>query len=549
MASLCGLRGGSVVAVGETALAEQRTRPDYAVTVGGALAGFLELKAPGKGADPRRFKPGHDKAQWLRLQSLPNLLYTDGNEFSLWRNGERAGEIVRLGGDIETAGSALMAGAGLEALFDYFLRWEPISPRNAKELAEVSARLCRLLRDEVIEALERKAEALTTLATDWRGLLFPNASDEQFADGYAQAVTFGLLMARARGISIGTDLHRVAEGLSQSASLIGAALQLLTDNKDTRDALATSLRALQRVLDAVDWPKLSKGRSDAWLYFYEDFLEIYDNALRKQTGSYYTPPEVVSAMVALVDEALRRPGFGLPRGLATDSVIVADPATGTGTFSLGVLRHLAQRVAEDEGEGAVAGAITHALNRLVTFELQLGPFAVAQLRVFAEVAALTGAMPSTALRMFVTDTLGNPNDDGGAFPGFTAAIGRQRMAANRVKREQPITVVIGNPPYKDKAKGLGGWVEGASRKKGDYAPLDAWQPPPEWGLGAHAKHLRNLYIYFWRWASRKVFEDVPGQAEGGGSGIVAFITPPASWPGQASSACASTCASYAMKSG
>jgi hypothetical protein len=74
-------------------------------------------------------------------------------------------------------------------------------------------------------------------------------------------------MARARGIGIGADLHKVAEGLSQTASLIGAALQLLTDNKATRDALATSLRALERVLDAVDWPKLSKGRSEAWLYF------------------------------------------------------------------------------------------------------------------------------------------------------------------------------------------------------------------------------------------------------------------------------------------
>ncbi len=83
MASLCGLPGKSVVAVGETVLAEERIRPDYAVTVGGALAGFVKLKAPGKGADPRRFRSGHDKAQWLRLQSLPNLIYTDGNEFSL----------------------------------------------------------------------------------------------------------------------------------------------------------------------------------------------------------------------------------------------------------------------------------------------------------------------------------------------------------------------------------------------------------------------------------------------------------------------------------
>ena len=524
LSTLCGFGKGSVVAVGESSVADLRTRPDYAVTVQGALVGFIELKAPGKGADPRRFKDGHDKAQWQRLQSLPNLLYTDGNEFSLWQNGELAAAVVRLQGDIETSGAALVPGPGLLALFDCFLQWQPIPPRSAKELAEVSARLCRLLRDEVIEALQRKTEALTTLAHDWRGLLFPQASDAQFADGYAQAVTFGLLIARARGIPIGTDLHKVAEGLQDSASLIGAALQLLTDNQATRLALKTSLSTLERVLDAVDWPKISKGKADAWLYFYEDFLGIYDNSLRKETGSYYTPPEVVGAMVALVDQALKRPGFGLPRGLADDSVTVADPATGTGTFVLGVLRHLAACVRDDEGEGAVPASIESALKRLVAFELQLGPFAVAQLRLLAEVVALTGSLPKVAPRMYVTDTLSNPFDDGGSFPGFTAAIGRQRRDANRVKREQPITVVIGNPPYKDKAKGLGGWVEGASRQKGAYAPLDDWQPLRDWGMGAHAKHLRNLYIYFWRWASRKVFEPFDGQAEGGGHGIVAFIS-------------------------
>ena len=142
------------------------------------------------------------------------------------------------------------------------------------------------------------------------------------------------------------------------------------------------------------------------------------------------------------------------------------------------------------------------MKRLLAFELQLGPFAGAQLRVFAEAVALTGAMPKTAPRMFVTDTLGHPDDDGGRFPGFLAPIGKQRKDANRIKREEPITVVIGNPPYKEKAKGRGGWVEGEGRAKGAYAPLDDWMPPREWGVGAHSKHLRNLYVYFWRWASR-----------------------------------------------
>jgi hypothetical protein len=522
LAAVLGCAPGSVVAVGESSLAELRTRSDYAVTMHGALVGFVELKAPGKGGDPRRLKGAHDKAQWSRLQVLPNLLYTDGIEFSLWQDGSLAAPLVRLDGDIETSGHKLAPGPGLESLFEAFLQWRPQAPTSAKELAEVSARLCRLLRQEVADALARKSDALTTLATDWRELLFPTASDEQFADGYAQAVTFGLLMARARGISI-ADLHHAAVELKKTSSLIGSALQLLTDDEGTRRDLATSLRTLERVLEVVDWPKISKGRDDAWLYFYEDFLAIYDNDLRKQTGSYYTPPEVVGAMVRLTDEALRRPGFNLARGLASPSVTVADPATGTGTFVLGVLRNIAAAVADDQGAGAVPAAIEAALQRIVAFELQLGPFAVAQLRVLAEAVALTGAAPKAAPRMFVTDTLGNPDEDGGHFPGFLASIGKQRRDANRIKREEPITVVIGNPPYKEKAKGRGGWIEGDGAKGAVKPPLQIWLPPAEWGLGAHAKHLRNLYIYFWRWATWKVFDHAP-KAGSGHTGIVAYIT-------------------------
>ena len=524
MAALCGFAPGAVVAVGETSLASLRTRPDYAITVKGALVGFVEIKAPGKGADPRRMRGAHDKSQWQRLQSLPNLIYADGNEFSLWRNGELAASLVRLDGDIETSGDKLAPGHDLQALFDFFFGWNPIAPATAKELAEVSARLCRLLRDEVAEALAEKSDALTTLAADWRDLLFPQATDKQFADGYAQAVTFGLLTARARGIPIASGMHVVSQELKKTSSLIGTALQLLTDSEETRQALSTSLLTLERVLDVVDWPKISKGHSDAWLYFYEDFLAVYDNDLRKLTGSYYTPPEVVGSMVRLVDEALRRPGFALPHGIADRSVTVADPATGTGTFVLGVLRHIAATVEADEGPGAVAAAIESALQRVIAFELQLGPFAVAQLRVYAEALALTGAAPKAALRMFVTDTLGNPNEDGGNFPGFLAPIGRQRKEANRIKRDEPITVVIGNPPYKEKAKGRGGWVEGEGRIKGAFAPLDEWMPPPAWGLGAHSKHLRNLYVYFWRWATWKVFDHLPASGVAAGSGIVAYIT-------------------------
>jgi len=127
-------------------------------------------------------------------------------------------------------------------------------------------------------------------------------------------VTFGLLVARSRDISLSGGIGHAAQELRKSNSLIATALRLLTDDVTNQEALKTSLATLTRVLDEVNWHTISKDKAEAWLYFYEDFLEVYDNKLRKRTGSYYTPPEVVSAMVNLVDEALRGPLFERPTG-------------------------------------------------------------------------------------------------------------------------------------------------------------------------------------------------------------------------------------------
>jgi hypothetical protein len=161
-AQLAGLKPGSVVTVGETTLSGMGTRPDFAITVGDALTGFIEVKAPGKGADPRRFADRHDKAQWLKLKLLPNLIYTDGNAFSLWQDGQIVGGVHQLDGDIATAGSKLAPPPSLERLFSDFFGWKPIAPTSAMQLAQVSARLCRLLRDEVTEQLANKARRLPT---------------------------------------------------------------------------------------------------------------------------------------------------------------------------------------------------------------------------------------------------------------------------------------------------------------------------------------------------------------------------------------------------
>lgn len=165
LAEVAGLPKGTVHLVGETTLSGLQTRPDYAVTVGNALVGFIEVKAPGKGANPRHFSDPHDKAQWGKLKTLPNLIYTDGQSFALFHDGVLQGSVVALEGDIESAGAKLVAPATLLPLLTSFLQWNPTPPRSARQLAEVAARLCRFLRDEVVEQMGIGNRGLSELAT------------------------------------------------------------------------------------------------------------------------------------------------------------------------------------------------------------------------------------------------------------------------------------------------------------------------------------------------------------------------------------------------
>lgn len=179
LAELAGHHKSAVRLVGETTLAHLSSRPDYAVSVRNALAGFIEVKAPGKGFDPRRFTDEHDKRQWHKLKTLPNLVYTDGNGFTLWQDGELKAS-VGLDGDIGKAGAKLAAPSSLLGLFTDFFAWEPIAPRTAKQLAGIAARLCRLLREEVAEELDRNNPGLGSLSSEWRNWRLYGDCSRQF---------------------------------------------------------------------------------------------------------------------------------------------------------------------------------------------------------------------------------------------------------------------------------------------------------------------------------------------------------------------------------
>lgn len=510
---------------------ERQVRPDYGVTVKGAVTGYVEVKAPGRGIDPADFT-GHDKRQWERQRDLPNLIYTNGTEWRLYRDSNLlAGPVTFAGGGLENAGDALTAPPEFESLVTDFLRWHPAPITSVSTLVRAIAPLTRLLRGEVLDQLHAEHRAVKSgadhysqpflgLARDWRSLLFPSADDATFADGYAQAVTFALLLARTENIDItGRPLHEVGAALGDEHSLMGKALQLLTD--DVASDFKVTLDLLVRVVGAVDWARVRRGRRDAYLHLYEDFLEQYDNDLRKQSGSYYTPRELVEEMVRLTEDVLTS-RFGKDRGFRDPDVFTVDPAMGTGTFLHTILERAAEQAATVDGPGAVPGVVSQVAERLAGFELQMGPYAVAELRATDLLASHGAIAPPSGMRLYVTDTLDDPYAAQNQIGSGLQLIARSRRKANEVKAKANVTVVIGNPPYRERAEGMGGWVENGSEAHGKTARgiLDDFRDP---AAARHFHNLKNLYVYFWRWATWKVWESSVNDADGD-AGIVCFVS-------------------------
>lgn len=154
-------------------------RPDLAIAAGGLLVGYAELKAPGEGTTYREFR-GHNRSQFKKFMSLPNLIYTDARDWTIYRNGEREASLdVRLG-DIDQVGDPDISGADAECVREMlrlFLGWEPIVPSNARQLAQVLAPSTRMLRTDVQESLAQAKPALTAIFDDWKRTLFPGAGE------------------------------------------------------------------------------------------------------------------------------------------------------------------------------------------------------------------------------------------------------------------------------------------------------------------------------------------------------------------------------------
>jgi hypothetical protein len=305
-----GLR--DAVAYGEVRLKDLRARPDYAVDVGNARVGYVELKKTGRGVPlTDGWKPTRrERDQWAKLQALPNVLYTDGVAWRRYSYGEPETDAVSLAGGFAVSDGVLhpLDNRFLD-LIEGFLLWDPEPPGSLARLIKIVAGLCDLLFDEVCAVLKGSPghaahEHLSLLAADWRDLLFPGLDTINFADAFAQTITFAMLLARVDGISFeGLPLHEIGRLLGKKHSLIGRAFSVLTDGAAIEELRTVS--TLRRVIGPVTLGGLDDVNSDVYAELYERFLATYDPDLRTLSGSFYTPRPLATFMVRLVDDILR----------------------------------------------------------------------------------------------------------------------------------------------------------------------------------------------------------------------------------------------------
>ena len=265
--------------------------------------------------------------------------------------------------------------------------------------------------------------------------------------------------------------------------------------------------ALDRVDRDAFFEKFNAG--EAVPYFYEPFLEAFDPALCKKLGVWYTPPEVVRYMVARVDRALKD-DLGIADGLAAENVYVLDPCCGTGTYLAETLRRISANL-QEKGAGALTGAqVKHAATqRVFGFEIMPAPFVVAHLQVGLTMQELDAPLSDDGKEragVFLTNaltgwepTVQKPLP----FPGLE----EERERADKVKQDDPILVILGNPPY----NGFAGVAMYEERGLSTTYRTTKKVRRPE-GQG-----LNDLYVRFFRMAERRI-------AEKSGRGVVCFIS-------------------------
>ncbi len=523
--------------------------PDYIIEKKEIPVFFIEAKDIGDN-DLKGTKKTGNKEQFDRYKaSLNNIIFTDYLNFLFYKDGELKAELAiarQNGNKIEPIPENF---AQFTNLIKDFSQSITTTIKIPKRLAEMMASKARMLADVIDKALTSDEEnhqntSLWGQMEAFKDVLIHDITPRQFADIYAQTIAYGMFAARLNDKTLEDFTRQEAATLIPKSNPFLRTLFQYISGYDLDERIEWIVNDLADIFRATDVAELLKnfGKAtqtlDPFIHFYEDFLAEYDPALRKQRGVWYTPEPVVKFIVRAVDDILKTE-FGLPMGIASTEkttikeevavgnarkkgttivkvdkevhkVQILDPATGTGTFLAEVVRYIYEnRFAKMQGmwSGYVDNDL---IPRLNGFELLMASYAMAHLKLellLKDTGYVAGK--EQRLKVYLTNSLEEHHPDTGSlFAGFLA---QEANEANHIKRDSPVMVVVGNPPYSGESANKGEWIMGLMEdyKKEPNTNDRLNERNPKW--------INDDYVKFMRYGQHFI--------EKNGEGVLAFINP------------------------
>ena len=492
--------------------------PDFRVWDGKQhITGYIEAK------DPLVENLDHieDSEQLKRyLHTFPNLILTNFLEFRLYRDGQMTDKVI-IGrpvilNKLKTA-PPVEKKPELLQLLEKFFSFSIPKVYNARTLAIELAKRTRFLKDEVIAQELREEEQtgkgfIQGFYEAFKDYLISSLTEDEFSDLYAQTITYGLFAARTRSEN-GFNRKLAYDNIPQTIGILRDVFQFVSLGSLPQQ-MEWIIDDISEILSVADINKIlrqyfheGKGK-DPIIHFYETFLSEYDPKTREMRGVYYTPEPVVSYIVRSLHGILKEQ-FNKPDGFADKNVTVLDPAAGTLTFLAETAKLAVEEFVSKYGEGGRKNFIKdHILKNFYAFELMMAPYAIGHLKMSFLLEELGYRLQKDdRVKLYLTNTLEMEELPETKLPGM-ASLSEESHLAGKVKKEQPILVILGNPPYSGHSSNIGEWISSEIKAyyQVDGKPLN--EKNPKW--------LQDDYVKFIRFAQWKIDQT--------GEGVLGFIT-------------------------
>ncbi len=499
--------------------------PDFRVWDGKAhITGYIEAKKP----ETYNLDPIAVSEQLKRyLTTFPNLILTNFYEFRLYQHGQFI-DSVTIASPINATQMQITPPVShvdeLATLLDRYFSFSLPAITDPKSLANALAKRTRFLRDEIItlELAEEEMQGKKVLLNfyeSFKKLLINNLTIEQFADLYAQTLTYGIFAARTRSEG---EFNRelIYKYIPGTLGILKSIFRFISLEEPPK-ALAVLIDDIADILFNTDIQKIlhrfyteGKGR-DPIVHFYETFLSEYDPKLREKRGVYYTPEPVVRYIVRSIHSLLKS-HFAKDDGLASEDVTILDPAAGTLTFPAEAIKVAIEEHKGKYGSGSIHNLIKHhILPHFYAIELMMAPYTVGHLKISYLLAEHGYELSEDErFKLYLSNTL-EPDIPLQTELPISHDISEECALANKVKHQDPILVIMGNPPYSGASENSNTWTESLLKTDLDgaqsYYTVDG-KPLNE----KNPKWLQDDYVKFLRFAQWKIHKS--------GKGIVGMIT-------------------------